>query len=936
MRPEKLIISAFGPYRDRTEIDFRRLGEEGLFLITGDTGAGKTTLFDAITFALYGEASGKVREAGMFRSKYAEAATPTFVDLSFTCHGAVYRLVRSPEYQRPKGRGSGMTLQKAEAALYYPDDRPPVTRAREVTRAVEELLGLNYDQFTRIAMIAQGDFQRLLIAGTAERGEIFRQLFGTGIYQDIQNGLREAAKAQSQEYEELRRSVSQHLSGISCGEHSDLRQEWEELKKEKFEGKAGRGLELLEELICRDGEQLSRIKEELAGVDQKLQQEDQLLGKLQKNRQLKQELEEKGRRLQALLPLLSEQEASWKEAAARSAGKEALAAQVRAGESLIRQYEEKALLEKQLLKEKKDLERLSGMEEKTREREAALEEKLSRAQAMDVQRVRLEQEQTLLDGKKQETQALLDQVKKKEQLEQELEGRQQCYREACRQRDEGRLFYQQQEQLFFDAQAGILAQRLEEGKKCPVCGSLHHPEPAKLPGKVPEKQQLQKQKQALEKLEDEVRSQSAHAQSVQLRLLEARKQLWETAKEPLRLEEQPPFKELKGRIYEGWEALQKQQQALQARIRQVQEQQKKRQALEKELEICKNQTESLQQQLREKDRAVAALCARLEQNETQAGELWEAWKGENGSGAEANTDVSELMGWLRERTAAMSDQIRQMETTLSRTEKDYRETGKQASGLQSAMAALQGQIEENHTLDEAGLLERKRQLQTEREQLQKQQREVYAADKQNREIRRAALAGQKQLQETEQKYIWLKALSDTANGTLNGKQKVEFETFVQMAYFDRILRRANLRLLTMSSGQYELKRRREESGRREKSGLELNVIDHYNGTERSVKTLSGGESFQASLSLALGLSDEIQSRAGGIRLDTMFVDEGFGSLDEDALDLAVKALSGLAKGSRMVGIISHVGELKERIEKKIVVKKQQKDGKIGSVVEIIS
>ena len=185
------------------------------------------------------------------------------------------------------------------------------------------------------------------------------------------------------------------------------------------------------------------------------------------------------------------------------------------------------------------------------------------------------------------------------------------------------------------------------------------------------------------------------------------------------------------------------------------------------------------------------------------------------------------------------------------------------------------------------------------------------------------------------KYVWMKNLSDTANGKLNRKAKIELETYIQMAYFDRILRRANLRLMTMSSGQYEMKRRESADNKKDKSGLELNVIDHYNGSERSVKTLSGGETFQASLSLALGLSDEIQSMAGGIQMDAMFVDEGFGSLDEDALNQAVKALGNLAEGKKLVGIISHVSELKDRIDKKIVITKNRSGERVGSSITVV-
>ena len=214
MRPEKLTISAFGPYADKTEIDFSKLGEGGLYLITGDTGAGKTTIFDAITFALYGRASGEVRESAMFRSKYAKDSAETFVELVFSYQGKTYQVRRSPEYMAPKKRGTGLTLRKAEAQLIYPDERQPVTKAKDVTAAVEQLLGLSYDQFTQIAMIAQGDFQKLLLAGTVQRGEIFRQIFHTGLYQQIQMRLRDAAISRYKDYDEMRRSIAQYLDGV--------------------------------------------------------------------------------------------------------------------------------------------------------------------------------------------------------------------------------------------------------------------------------------------------------------------------------------------------------------------------------------------------------------------------------------------------------------------------------------------------------------------------------------------------------------------------------------------------------------------------------------------------------------------------------------------------------------------------------------------------
>ena len=259
----------------------------------------------------------------------------------------------------------------------------------------------------------------------------------------------------------------------------------------------------------------------------------------------------------------------------------------------------------------------------------------------------------------------------------------------------------------------------------------------------------------------------------------------------------------------------------------------------------------------------------------------------------------------------------------------------QNASLNSAAEALKKQIRGFEDIPEKELSETMEYLETEKAETSKLREKIHSSWHNNLRIYEAVCGQQGRMEQTEKEYVWIHSLADTAGGTLNGKSKVELETYVQMAYFDRILRRANLRLMTMSSGQYEMKRRESADNKKDKSGLELNVIDHYNGSERSVKTLSGGETFQASLSLALGLSDEIQSMAGGIQMDAMFVDEGFGSLDEDALNQAVKALGNLAEGKKLVGIISHVSELKDRIDKKIVITKNRSGERVGSSITVV-
>lgn len=790
MKPIRLVMSAFGPFAGKVEVPFEEFGDEGLYLITGDTGAGKTTIFDAITFALYGEASGQVREAGMLRSQYAEPGIRTFVELTFLCHGKRYKVTRNPEYQKPKARGEGTTLQRADAVLEFPDGSLPVTKSKDVTRAIEGLLGLDYQQFTQIAMIAQGDFQKLLLAGTSQRGEIFRQIFHTGIYQQIQNELKDAARQCWKIYEECLRSMEQHLNGVSCMGELVLKEEWLELKKEGFCGKTEIALTLLEQMLRRQ----QTVYEELGKRQEKLEaqiwSDQELLQKFDKLSQLKKQLE------------LTEQERKQQQ-------KDSEEGEQKRQE--IREWQKQA---------KEELETV---------KDAKLEAEQLKYQVEEIRKSQAEQN------------------RHKENLKEwtrRLETARTNYQSASEERDRLRAQYQRMEKTFLDAQAGILAQKLEEGQACPVCGSVFHPVLAPLSDYVPEKANLDALREAMTDAGERAQRFSGDAGHLNERISQEQELLL-TADEEQKL-------------------LQRQEQ-MQKQMNQAMHRLERKNRLETQLLDIERETEELEARV---SRA-RENCVRLETR------------------------------WLE----------------LKKQEDEQR----RALGAESVREEIES---------------RKEELQKEKQQIAARCREVYAAVSCNQSILWAVKAERAKLEETEKTYTWLKALADTAGGTLNQKQKIELETYVQMTYFDRILRRANLRLLTMSGGQYELKRQKSSENKREKAGLDLNVIDHYSGSERSVKTLSGGESFQASLSLALGLSDEIQANAGGIRLDAMFIDEGFGSLDEEALSQAIRALDGLTAGKRLVGIISHVAELKERIEKKIVVTKERNQSGVGSRVQI--
>ena len=950
MRPEKLTISAFGPYADRTEIDFSRLGDSGLYLITGDTGAGKTTIFDAITFALYGQASGQVRDSAMFRSKYADTATETFVELVFSYQGKKYQVFRSPEYMAPKKRGTGLTLRKAEAQLIYPDERQPVTKARDVTRAIEELLGLDYEQFTQIAMIAQGDFQKLLLAGTVQRGEIFRQIFHTGIYQQVQLKLKEAAQSRYKEYDEMRRSIAQYLDGVKLRQREGTEaEEFAELKKGKFEGKLERSLEILKSFIDQEEKRESELLKQEQEVDQKIRTMENILHLSAQKRNLEQKKDIARKQLEQLLPDLekaSGEAEKYKDADQKC---EALGILIREKQEQLKKY--------QVLEQlKKELDEIRMQLKKCR---AGQEANIRQEQQLHKDMEQLKKERSLLENSQLDLQKAITEKEKRTQRKSELNGletemrefkglyeatkeQQKKYQAAYEKAQQQSEYYQQIFHSFLDAQAGILAQELKENEPCPVCGSLSHPHPRIISkGRTVTQEILDNEKIKLDKLEKISADQSLEAGKLKERSNASWKQIVSGAEELL-AEFQEFRKETKngngqaGDFRTVWKQMilminrEKEQcknllTESDRKIREAEENTKRKQKVEKLLENLEKEKDILQEKKNSCDREQTGLTTKASENEKQQKNAAEEIRQVH---SEAGKEVLEKE--IREKQQEyidLKENSRKMKETFERFQAEK-------ARITSTIKTLDEQQKEIGEIREDEIREQYTESTTQKTELAEKRKELFSIQSGNLEIFRKVQKRKEEMTKAEAEYVWMKNLSDTANGNLNGKAKIELETYIQMAYFDRILRRANVRLMTMSSGQYELKRQEQSENRKEKAGLDLNVIDHYNGTERSVKTLSGGESFQASLSLALGLSDEIQASAGGIRLDSMFVDEGFGSLDEEALSQAVKALSSLADGHRMVGIISHVAELKDRIENKIIVTKQCSGKGVGSSIQI--
>ncbi len=920
MRPIKLTVSAFGPYAGRTTLDLDKLGSSGLYLITGDTGAGKTTIFDAITYALYGEASGENRDPSMFRSKYADAATPTEVELVFSYAGKTYRVRRNPEYVRPKARGEGTAIQKAEAELQYPDGRV-ITKQRDVDNAIREIMGINRDQFMQIAMIAQGDFLKLLLAPTEERKAVFRQIFKTQLFRSLQDSLKREAGDLNDQCAAAKNSLAQYISGIVVSETDVL--SLKVAKAKDGELPIADILELLETLIAQDTAAQATLAEAHTRIDQELEKVNNTLGKLetQKNtraaiEKAKQEKSAEEER-NALLKAELERQRAFAPEIEKVSGEKAGA------EAELPRYDALDALAAEIGNQKRDLEkRLAGQQDQTaRQAQAAAELEKLKGELKELAdageaRQKLSAQKEKAEARKESVGALSRSLAAYRTKSDALKKLQEQYAEASRRSLSAAQEYEQKNKAFLDEQAGILAETLEAGKPCPVCGALEHPNPARKSAVAPSEAQLRKAKadadaalQDAQRKSEQCAAARSEADTIRQSILEQAGSLGITA----------PFEEIASAVQSELTDLEAEIAALTA-------------AIGKEDARCARKT-LLEKQIPEKEAALTALSVALEKASAEIAGQQAAIETKS---AQFAAEQKQLRFGTRQeaekKIGELASAVAQMKAALQKAEDDFKGSDKALGSLNAAISSLQEQLSEESELDEAAEQEKKAGLSAERKENESRAQTVHARLTANQSILRNVQAKSGDLDLLEKKYAWMKALSNTANGTISGKEKIMLETYIQMTYFDRIIARANTRLMMMTGSQYELKRRREAENNRSQSGLDLDVTDHYNGTERSVKTLSGGESFKASLSLALGLSDEIQSSAGGVKLDTMFVDEGFGSLDEESLNQAMNALFKLADGNRLVGIISHVADLKNRIDKQIIVTKEQSGGSKAVIV----
>lgn len=921
MKPLKLTMSAFGPYAAETTIDFSKFGESGVYLITGDTGAGKTTIFDAITYALYGEPSGETRGTATLRSKYAALGTPTFVELEFSYGGKIYRVKRNPEYERQSNRGGGTTVQKPDAELFMPDGRV-ITKIKDVNAALEGVLSVDRNQFKQIAMIAQGDFLKLLLAETKERIVIFQKIFKTDKFAGLQKAIADDARTLKNSYEETSKSIKQYINDVVCDDASMYAADM--AKAMRGEMPVPEAMDLIAALVKND-----EIAEER--TDAEFNENDKLILKITNElteyhalKSAKDTIERAKIELPVKLELQNKSEAELKAALEKQTETAKLADEIAEINARLPEYGELTQKRAALISAKRIAEEKTRLiNQKKLDGDAAAEEfRTIKARQTELENVAADKQKADADYKN-----LADDYRKVDALEndfvlfdkdfEKLGKEQAAYVCLSELESVAREKYNTADKLFLDEQAGIIAESLEEGEPCPVCGSKNHPHPAVKAQNAPTAKELELLKSQADEAEKKAREQSETAGRIKAALDERKKGLQARAEELFEGGDLSNLSELFGARKESDKNA----------ILDLRGKIQKLAALTEEKKSLGDKYDKTEKKIKEIEEEKARLQAEIAAKTAEAKSYDERIRALEGklkfsTEKEATDKRNEL--------AAAKIAI---EMAIENARKAYEERKKAVDELKTQRDFAAKQLENARDIDVDARENELKECKAKKEKLIAQQKTVHARRVKNNTALTNIGAAYEKSRAVSEKITWLGSLADTANGGINGKEKIMLETYVQMSYFDRIIARANTRFLMMSGGQYELKRRTEADVGNRQFGLDLDVIDHYNSSERSVNSLSGGESFIASLSLALGLSDEIQSTAGGIKLDSMFVDEGFGTLDEDVLSKAMNALAGLTEGNRIVGIISHVNELKERIDKQIIV---TKDKAGGSKVKLVT
>ena len=922
MKPLKLTMSAFGSYAGKNVIDFTGQ-QQGIFLITGDTGAGKTTIFDAITYALYNQTSGGERNGNMMRSQYARPETETYVELEFLYRGQTYRVRRNPDYKITKTLKNGKIREQKvphSVELTMPDGTVFPEKKNATDAKIIEILGLTADQFSQIVMIAQGDFLKLLYTKSDERKMIFSKLFRTDIYWKIQENLRRKSMEMDERIQENDRAFEQEKSRIiplpeseelpldelverlrerlkdALKEQNLRRANVEELNKKitKYEeiNKLFRSLEKIrqtgKELEARQAESKERRQQ-----IENARKADKVLVAEQQNLRQQQEVEQSAQAIAKMTETLANDQEMF----------ESLKTQLQ--ESEAKQKREAADIQKKML----------ALEQSFPSYEALQNARSEEQQAKKVWEDLGKTSEESFHKKEAGIAALKEQQKQQEQV---VEQTKKNWEQTSLGASESAKHYEHMYEAFLKEQAGILAENLSAGCPCPVCGSTVHPDPAKLSDHAVTELEVEQAKKT--------RAAAEEKRDLAYAAFEAEKTEKQKLAQAVEKEEadfvlaQTIAKQQRKEAEQNYVSLQKTAEQIREKLvyPSLAEAKKQYAAMQKALAAAEQEIERKRQKVSELAEAMNTLKGQKlaeEENQKTAKKL----------AAKTEKEYAKLLeksGFISEETYHLAILPERSRSKLEREEKEYES---QCLRQQSEQKLLEKQVSGKTYTDTTELNE---QLKAEKQALKEAEKtymELHTAYENDRSVLQNCAVYLEKGKKLESEDQVIKSLSKTANGRLSGSAKIDFETYIQRQYFKQIIHEANKRLLTMSNHQFILKLKEEaNTGRKTNEGLDLSVYSLVTDSERDVKTLSGGESFLAALAMALGLSDIVERSAGAIHPDMMFIDEGFGSLDAQSRQQAIEVLGELAGDSRMVGIISHVTELKEQIDRKLVVSRTDK------------
>ena len=912
MKPVYLVINAFGPYANKVEIDFEQFGTNGLYLVTGETGAGKTSIFDAITFALFGSASGQTRDKASknslhLRSDFAKEQEDSFVELTFICRGETYKIFRTTTKEVAKKRGEGMNTIPETVELTLPTGRI-ISGTEDVKQEIQTLLGIDKNQFAQIVMLAQGEFLKLLNAETKEREDIFRKIFETDNYKNFQNAMSEKTKTLYGKYEDKKKSVSQYINQIVCDENSEL-----------FGLKSGNNaifsteniLKLLKEQNDNDKKDSDKITEEKNALQKTLNEKNVRFGEAtetEKDRKLLKETnlsipvaEENAKKKAEILSLAEKDKPE----------AEKLIAKINEIEKELSKYDEYKKAEKDLELTEKNLKSVTETLEQEKENLATKEKeyKENREKLKNYDSV-----ETDIEKNKHETEKNDENIKKLNELNSSLDELNKTQKEFAKAQEkqlklqdifkEKSDTYTNNYTTYLNEQAGILAENLKEGEKCPVCGSTSHPCPAKKTVENISKELVDASLEEMNTAKGDLEKQSTKTTQIKTQKEAKEENLLNSAKKIFGEITQDT---LSDRIQEELTIAQNKEQDLQKNQKDLETKKAEKENLSKAIKTFEDKQEEYKNQI-----------TKLQENKN---------KSENEKTA-IETSLAEIKKQLSfsDKTSAETEKEKyqnQHDEILKRIKKATKEkeiADNELATLNGNLLILQEKIKDKKEVDIEKLQKEIDELKDKTEELSENSNKINQRYFSNNQLFDNIQKTFAEFTKLQNEYEILEQLSDTANGKLNGKRKITFEQYIQTHYFDMIIEAANKRFRKISNNQFELCRK-EDPNKSSQNSLDLNVMDYYTGKKRSVKTLSGGESFKAALSLSLGLSDIVQNQAGGIQLDTMFIDEGFGSLDDESLSQALTVLSDLSNDNRLIGIISHVTELKNRIDRKIIVTK---------------